>query len=69
MDETVTRCTAGCARYERPKRVLIVGRPFTVEDGQLTPTLKVKRSVIANQYAARIEEVYRLVEAENEPCD
>ena len=68
MDETVARCTIECARYERPKRVLIVGKPFTVEAGQLTPTLKVRRNVIAHQYADRIEEVYRRVEAEGEPC-
>jgi len=68
MDEAVARCTAHCARHERPKRVLLVGKPFTVEAGQLTPTLKVKRTVIARQYADRIDEVYRLVEAENEPC-
>jgi long-chain acyl-CoA synthetase len=68
MDETVARCTSQCARYERPKRVLVVGRPFTVEAGQLTPTLKVKRRVIARQFADRIDEVYRRVEAENEPC-
>jgi long-chain acyl-CoA synthetase len=68
MDEEVLSRVASCARYERPKRVLLVGRPFTVEGGELTPTLKVKRRVIESRYAARIEEIYRQVEAEAEPC-
>jgi long-chain acyl-CoA synthetase len=69
MDQEVFARVSGCAQYERPKRVLIVGRPFTVEGGQLTPTLKVKRSVIEKEFADRIEKVYLKVEAEAEPRD
>lgn len=68
LDEEVARRVTACARYERPKRVLVVGHPFTVENGQLTPTLKVKRRAIEKEYRARIEEIYRMVEAEAEPC-
>ncbi len=68
MDDEVLSRVESCARYERPKRVLLVGRQFTVEGGELTPTLKVKRRVIEERYADRIEEIYRLVEAEAEPC-
>ena len=45
-----------------------MGRQFTVEGGELTPTLKVKRRVIEQRFADRIEEVYRQVEVEAEPC-
>ena len=69
MDEDVFSRVASCARYERPKRTLLVGREFSVEGGELTPTLKVKRRVIEQRYAERIDEVYRLVEDEAEPCD
>ncbi len=69
LDEEVMERVVSCARYERPKRVLLAGRQFSVEGGELTPTLKVKRRVIEERYAARIEEVYRRVEAEAEPCD
>jgi long-chain acyl-CoA synthetase len=67
MDDEVFGRVVSCARHERPKRVLLVGRPFTVEGGELTPTLKVKRRVIEQQYADRIEEIYRLAEADGEP--
>jgi long-chain acyl-CoA synthetase len=66
MDDEVFGRVVSCARHERPKRVLLVGRPFTVEGGELTPTLKVKRRVIEQQYADRIEEIYRLAEADGE---
>ena len=69
LDEEVQARVASCARYERPKRVLLVGRQFSVEGGELTPTLKVKRRVIEKRYADRIEDVYQRVEAEAEPCD
>lgn len=69
IDEEVSARVAECARYERPKRTLVVGREFTVEGGELTPTLKVKRRVIEQRYAERIDRIYREVEQEAEPCD
>jgi long-chain acyl-CoA synthetase len=68
MDDEVLARVASCARYERPKRILLSGRQFTVEGGELTPTLKIKRRVIEKRYADRIDEIYRQVEAEAEPC-
>lgn len=54
---------AGLARHERPKRMLIVADTFSVANGLLTPTLKVKRREIASRYADRIEELYEQAEA------
>lgn len=51
------------AHYERPRRVLAVADEFTVEGGELTPTLKVKRRVVAEKYAAEIEALYEEAEA------
>ena len=67
MDEEVLSRVSSCARHERPKRILLTGSQFTV-GGELTPTLKVKRRVIEQRYADRIEDIYRPVEAEAEPC-
>ena len=46
------------ARYQMPKKVLIVAEDFTVENDSLTPTLKVKRRVIEERYKDRIEALY-----------
>jgi len=57
---------AGFARHERPKRILLVADSFTVANGLLTPTLKIRRREIAARYAERIEALYREAEREAE---
>ncbi len=47
------------ASFEMPKKVLIVKDDFTVERGELTPTLKVKRAVVERHYQALIDAAYR----------
>ena len=46
-------------RYVRVRRVLRSATPWSVENGLLTPTLKVKRTQVLAQFAAQIEMVYR----------
>lgn len=46
------------ATVEQVKKFTIIGKNFTVEDGQLTPSLKVKRRVIYEQYSSEIESMY-----------
>jgi len=46
------------ARVERPKRVALVREAFTVENGMLTPTLKVRRRLVARAYASLLDELY-----------
>ena len=41
-----------------PKKFLILDRDFSIEAGELTPTLKVKRRVVEKIHQARIEELY-----------
>jgi long-chain acyl-CoA synthetase len=47
------------ASYEMPKKILIVEQDFTIEAGELTPTLKVKRKVVEKKFAKEIEELYK----------
>ena len=46
------------ARIEQIKRFSILARDFSQADGELTPTLKVKRNVIDQRYADEIESLY-----------
>ena len=46
------------ARFEKPKKVGLVADPFTVENGALTPTQKVKRAVVTERYGGLIESFY-----------
>jgi len=48
----------GLAHFEMPKKVGIVGQDFTIESGELTPTLKVKRRVVDKKYKAMIDALY-----------
>ena len=50
------------AHYEQIKYFVLMPEPFTVEGGELTNTLKVKRNVVYQRYAEKIEEIYRKAE-------
>jgi long-chain acyl-CoA synthetase len=46
------------SRFEQIKRYAILPRDFTAEDGEVTPTLKLKRRVCQEHFAAEIEALY-----------
>lgn len=50
---------SGSASYARVRRVVLLREPWTVDNGLLTPTLKLKRHRIAECYAEEIEGAYR----------
>ncbi len=43
------------AAYEKIKRFVLLPNPFTLESGELTNTLTIKRRVVYDRYADRIE--------------
>ncbi|MGI8918020.1 MAG: AMP-dependent synthetase/ligase [Pyrinomonadaceae bacterium] len=50
--------TAELADYERVRRVALLPEEFSIDNGELTPTLKVKRRVIDEKFGELIEELY-----------
>ncbi len=59
---TTTTCligvNAGLSRYEQIKRFRVLPRDFSAEEGEVTPTLKLKRRVCEEHFAADIEALY-----------
>jgi long-chain acyl-CoA synthetase len=54
----VDRLNAGLGRWEAIKRFDLLDRDLTVEDGFLTPSLKLKRRVVERAYAERLDRLY-----------
>ena len=46
------------AHYEQVKRFTLLTEPFSMERGELTNTLKLKRSVVAKNYKGLIDKMY-----------
>lgn len=59
VESEVRAHTADLAKFEQIRRVAILPRDLTIEDGELSPTLKVRRRVVEARYAGLIEEAYR----------
>lgn len=57
IDSVVAEKNKEFASYESVKKVTIVPE-FTIDNGMLTPTMKVKRNVVAEVYKAKIAEMY-----------
>jgi long-chain acyl-CoA synthetase len=49
----------GLAKFEMPKKVVLIEHDFTIESGELTPSLKVKRRQVEKNYKAVIDRAYR----------
>jgi long-chain acyl-CoA synthetase len=58
IERHVAAVNARLARVEGIKKFCVLPRNFTVEDGELTPTLKVKRKVVHEHFAREIDAMY-----------
>ena len=54
----VDRSTPNLAQYERIKRIALLDRDFEIEKGEMTPSLKVRRSIVEQKYKAVLDALY-----------
>jgi long-chain acyl-CoA synthetase len=58
MEKEVAEELQGLARFEMPKKIGLLEHDFSIERGELTPTLKVKRRIIDQAYKSVIDGLY-----------
>lgn len=58
VQKEVAQLTRGLHDYERVRRVALLPEEFSIDSGEMTPTLKVKRRVVDEKYGQLIEELY-----------
>ncbi|HEX8747868.1 MAG TPA: long-chain fatty acid--CoA ligase [Pyrinomonadaceae bacterium] len=58
VQREIIQLTAELADYERVRRVALLPEEFTIDGGELTPTLKVKRRIVDEKYSDLINELY-----------
>lgn len=58
IQQVVDATNAQFARVEHVRKFTVLPRPLSVEEGELTPTLKVKRKVVHERYAALVDAMY-----------
>jgi len=56
--KAIDEANAGLARYEQIKKYVVLPLMLSIEGGHLTPTLKVKRRVVENDYSELVESLY-----------
>jgi len=58
MEDEVAKSSQNLASYEQIKKIIILDRDFELEEGEITPSLKVKRNIVQKKYADKIEAIY-----------
>ena len=58
MDREVRSALVSLAGFESPKKIALLEHEFSIDGGELTPSLKVKRRVINEKYKAIIDALY-----------
>lgn len=62
IQKEVDKVNRELSPWETVKKFTLLDEPFTIESGELTPTLKVKRSVVNERYQEEIDSMYEDVE-------
>ncbi|HKO44206.1 MAG TPA: long-chain fatty acid--CoA ligase [Pyrinomonadaceae bacterium] len=63
FERQVAALTTDLANYESVKKIALIENELTIEGGELTPTMKVKRRVVDEKYKDVIDKIYEAAEA------
>ena len=58
----MARLQKNLANYERVRKFVLLDKPFTVESGEITPSLKIRRKIVEENYSNLIEQMYSTLE-------
>ncbi len=59
LSEAVDRVNRDLSVVERVRRFVFADEPFSIENGEMTPSMKIRRHVIKERYASRLDGMYR----------
>ncbi len=66
IEKDLKKISNELAKFERIKHFKIKRNPFSIDEGEITPTLKIKRRIVEKKYAPAIAEMYALDKGEAE---
>jgi long-chain acyl-CoA synthetase len=58
MEKNIQEIQRDLAHYERVRKFTLLDKPLTIENGEITPSLKVRREIVEQRYADAIERMY-----------
>ena len=58
IEKDINLVQKNLATYEKVRRFTLMKKPFTIEDNEMTPTLKIKRKIVEEKYKDVIEKMY-----------
>lgn len=58
IENDINKLQVNLASYERVRKFTILNEPFTIENGELTPTLKIRRKIVVEKYKECVEKMY-----------
>ena len=59
FDKDMAQLQKKLANYEKIRKFKLLTKPFTIETGEITPSMKVKRKFVEDEYSNLIEEMYK----------
>lgn len=66
LDNELNQMQRTLANYERVRKFALLDRPFTIETGEITPSMKIRRKYIEEKYGELIEKMYESLEKKSE---